>query len=70
MNFLASKPQAHTDPQAEPTPVDVNVTATNRDDYYRHLCDCLAMAGVVHTPEQIAAIQADQARRIAAMGGK
>jgi hypothetical protein len=28
------------------------------------------LADVVHTPEQIAAIQADQARRIAAMGGK
>jgi hypothetical protein len=70
MNFLSRKHSAHTNPQVEPTPVDVNVTATNRDDYYGHLCDCLAMADVVHTPEQIAAIQADQARRIKAMGGE
>jgi hypothetical protein len=28
------------------------------------------LADVVHTPQQIAAIRADQARRIAAMGGK
>jgi hypothetical protein len=28
------------------------------------------LADVVHTPEQIAAIQADQARRIKAMGGR